>query len=351
MQAPFDSLENFRDAFTAGLRRLLGEPGLGAHILVLANAGFDRTIQRDLGDELARRFEEHAARCREALSRGDDLKEAKDDLLVFLELLALGFDRLGHSEFRDAGPWEVQFNLIRSFRPRRMSASVAHGAQKPFNPNAFHFNKPFLRKESFWEGELFGRPVDLLYNKFPFVDLHGLLVPDRECALPQFLTRSYHDYLWDAAGELAATLPGVGFAYNSYGAFASVNHLHFQMFVRHRPLPVADRRWRHNGGAEDYPAPCLVFDRAEAAWTYIDHLHRAEIPFNLLYLPQRLYCLPRARQGSYQGVDWSGGFAWYEMAGGITTFSREDFSALTERDIARELARVGNVDPYPPARL
>ncbi len=350
MQAPFDSLPSFRTAFTRGLEQLLHDDGLGAYILVLANAGFDAEIFASLQAPLRRRFEAHRARCRAVLAEGRELDDAPDDLLVFLKLLALGFDAVGTTEFRDAGPWELQFNLVRSFRPKRMSGAVVRGAQAPFDPNGFHFNKPFLRKESFWHGKLLGRDVDLLYNKFPFVDLHGLLVPDRESGCPQFLSRPYHHYVWELTALLAEGLPGVGFGYNAYGAYASVNHLHLQMFVRERPLPVVASRWRHNGGEVDYPAPCVVFDDVHEAWRYLDHLHREEEPFNLVYLPGRLFCLPRARQGNYQNADWTGGFAWYELAGGITTFNRQVFENLTERDIVDELARVGNVDSYRPKR-
>ena len=344
MQPPFDNLENLRTAFVAGLEQLLEDPALGAYILVLANASFDPEIFRLLREPLERRFGEHAARCRAAFSEGRDLDEAEDDLLVFLKLVALGFQGIGTTEVRRAGPWEVQFNLLRAFRPKRMSRSVAGGSQIPFDPAGFHFNKPFLRKETFWRGHLKGRSVDLLYNKFPFVGLHGLLVPDREANRPQFLSRPYHHYVWDLTQELAPTLPGAGFSYNSYGAYASVNHLHFQMFVRKRPLPLLEPEWDHNGGTRQYPAPCAVFDRPDEAWKYLDHLHREEEPYNLLYLPGRLYCLPRARQGNYQHAPWTSGFAWYEMAGGAVAFNREDYQGLDADTIDAELRRVGVAD-------
>ena len=74
--------------------------------------------------------------------------------------------------------------------------------------------------------------MDLLYNKFPFVDLHSLLVPRRLENAPQFLHRHHHEAAWAMTLALGETLPGVGLGYNSFGAFASVNHLHFQLFLR-----------------------------------------------------------------------------------------------------------------------
>lgn len=344
MRSPFNSTDGLRAAFLSGLESLLQDDGLGAYILVLANASFDAEILDVLRAPLRERFHQHAERCREVLAEGHEPPDAPDDLLVFLKLLALGPEAIGPTEFRAAGPWEVQFNMLRAFRPRRMSSKLGGGSQMAFDPDGFHFNKPFLRKEAFWSGRLQGRQVDLLYNKFPFVELHGLLVPEREAGRAQFLSRRYHHYIWQLTTELAAGLPGVGFGYNSYGACASVNHLHFQMFVRGQGLPLTAGRWSHNGGGEDYPAPCALFDRAAEAWRYLDHLHREEVPYNLIYLPGRVYCLPRARQGNYEPAHWNGGFAWYEMAGGAVAFNRPDFEQLEADSFAVELRRVGLLD-------
>ena len=344
MSAPFDSPQQLQTAFVDGLQQMLDAPGLGAFILVLANASFDAAIFKRLQEPLRQRFEAHAARIRAAFANGHEVDEAPDDLLVFLKVMALGFDAIASTEQRRVGDWELQFNLLRAFRPKRMSGSVSPGIQIPFNASGFHFNKPFLRAETFWSGDIDGRSVDLLYNKFPFVESHGLLVPDREQCLPQFLTQDYHHFAWDLTAALGETLPGVGFAYNSYGAFASVNHLHLQMFLRAQPLPVMAPHWRHNGGADAYPAGCKAFDRPLDAWAFIATLHDDKQPYNLLYLPGRLLCVPRARQGSYQQPDWTAGFAWYEMFGGAVAFNRADYQALDADAIGAELARVGAID-------
>ena len=335
--AIFQSVENFSAAFTAGLGQMLEHEGLGVFILVAANAGFDAQIQQG---RLAERYERYATFYREALRQGRPLPDADDDVLVFLKLMAIGFDALQPTQRRHAGPWELQFNQLRAFRPPRMANTRVEGLQVPFNENGFHFNKPFLRKECFWSGELQGREVELLYNKFPFVDCHGLLVPQREHNAPQFLTHDDHHYLWRVTAELGATLPGVGFGYNAYGAYASVNHLHFQMFLREQPLPVQLEQWQHNGGSERYPTRVERFDNAEAAWRYVETLHRARESYNLFYLPGEVYCLPRRIQGSYQHSAWSAGFAWYEMCGGLVSFSLDDYKQLDEAMIEAEFARL-----------
>jgi hypothetical protein len=339
-QEIFQSVERFSAAFTAGLDTMLEHEGLGVFILVCANAGFDTRIQQRLSDRLRQRFEAYSEQCRAALSQGRTLPDADDDVLVFLKLMAIGFDALQPTQRRTEGPWELQFNQLRAFRPPRMANTRVETLHLPFNENGFHFNKSFLRKECFWSGELQGREVELLYNKFPFVDFHGLLVPQREHNAPQFLTHDDHKYMWRVSEELGRSLPGVGFGYNAYGAFASVNHLHFQMFLRQTPLPVQQARWLHNGGTELYPSRVERFDNAEAAWLYIEAMHRGGDSYNLLYLPGEIFCLPRRIQGSYQHAPWTGGFAWYEMCGGAVCFSQEGYAQLDGGMIEAEFARL-----------
>ena len=240
---PFRSPQALHEAFSAGLSRLLlGEPGLGPFILALNNAAFDPALYERLGPDLTRRFEALAEHCRSVLRQGRDPDEPRDDLAVFLRLMAIGLTDLPPVQRRRVGLWEVQFNPLRGLRPARAAGGQPQSNRAPFDPHGFHFNKPFLRREAFWQGELAGIEVELLFNKFPFVDLHALLVPRRLENAPQFLQRHHHEAAWALTETLGQNLPGVGLGYNSFGAFASVNHLHFQLFLRPEPLPLADPR-------------------------------------------------------------------------------------------------------------
>ncbi len=327
---PFSSTQTFRGLFISGLSRLLREhEGLGPFILALNNAAFDPSVQQVLHDDLRCRFDALAERCRHALMAGRDPDEPDDDLAVFLRLLAIGFDRIAPVVRRSCGPWEMQFNQVRALRPKRAAQQAVNGLRQGFDPAGFNFNRPFLQKEVFWSGSLAGSSVDLLYNKFPFVDLHTLLVPERTAQAPQFLERTYHDYVWGLTNELGRSLPGLTIAYNSYGAYASVNHLHFQLSIRESPLPVAASCWDHNGGDRPYPSACRVLTDSTAAWREIQDCHDAGVAYNLIYEPGRIYCLARRRQGDYRLPDWCGGQAWYEMAGGVVAFSRDDLERLT----------------------
>lgn len=341
LSSVFTSTENFQQAFADGLHTMLRQhDGLGVYILVLANAANDPVLWQALRDALTERHYHHAALIATALRQGRPISEPEDDLLVFLKLMAIGFENFKPTEVRQAGPWEIQANPLRAMRPARTSSARVDGLRQPFNPNGFHFDKPFLDKEILWQGDLLGQDACLLYNKFPFAPLHGLLVPKKNQGLPQFLTPEWHGYAWELTQALGTQMPGFGLAYNSLGACASVNHLHFQTFVRATPLPLTKTAWRHNGGRDEYPAACRAFDKAITAWHYLDELHQEHTAYNLIYLADRLYVLPRRHQSEYSAASWAGNQAWYELAGGVTSFNRQDFEQLTAEDIAKELARL-----------
>jgi diadenosine tetraphosphate (Ap4A) HIT family hydrolase len=345
---PFASPRALRERFVTGLSRLLlGEPRLGPFIVVLNNALYDPAIHERLGKDLAHRFEALADRCRGVLRQGRDPDEPPDDLAVFLRLMAIGVTDLPLVERRCAGPWEIQCNPLRGLRPARAAAGRPEGNRAPFDPRGFHFNKPFLRREAFWQGTLAGVELELLFNKYPFADLHTLLVPKRLENAPQYLQRQQHEAAWAMTQVLARSLPGIGLGYNSYGAFASVNHLHFQLFLRSEPLPVADPCWRHNGGDTPYPIACAAFQAPDQAWDAIAQLNESGASYNTVYTSQRLYCIPRRRQGTYGLPAWCGGQAWYELSGGVVALTPETFAALTLGDIHAGIA-AADLDPERP---
>ncbi len=337
----FSSTSVFRDAFRLGLESMLARhDSLGVYILALANAAWDAGLWESLRARLEERHHSLADSISAALRQGARLTDTEDDLSVFLKLMAIGFARIGTVVQRHAGPWEVQFNPIRALRPPRSSGLPVENLRRPFDAEGFHFNKPFLRKEVLWEGELAGKSAYMLYNKFPFADLHGLLVPEPEHNHAQWLTPSMLDWAWETTHNLGMAMPGFCLAYNSYGAYASVNHLHFQSFVRESPLPLQGNGFNHHGGNTPYPLPCQVHDDRESAWFALDELHLNNTPYNLIFTADRLHIIARAGQGSRPAPSWSAGFAWSEMAGIMTVFCRDDFDRLDETEITSALSRL-----------
>jgi len=334
----FASESALRRRFEQGLEQLLDVGSMNLFILVAANASFDARLWAALGSHLHSQYDALLSSLRTALVQGQRIDEADDDLLVFLKMSQIGMESLQPTELRDAGPWEVQFNQLRSFRPLHNSQRPMTAIRASYDAAVFNFNKPFMQQETIASGELLGRHIDLYYNKYPFMELHSLLVPDREQCHPQYLFEEMHDYVWRLVEKLSETLPGIRVGYNALGAFASVNHLHLQLFVREQPLPVEHARWAHNAGSQDYPVGCRVFDDPQAAWRHIAQRHERNEAYNLLYAPGRLYCLPRRKQGEVELPDWSNGFSWYELCGGMITFNHEDWVALDETGIAADLA-------------
>lgn len=345
--ALFSSGDALDDAFAAGLERQLESGGLGAFILVLANASFELPLWQRLHERITMGYRTQAERLRQGLRAGESFDESPDDQLVFLKLMAIGLDHLRVTEFRWPQGWELQYNLLRGLRPPRFAGEVARGIREPFDPYCFNFTRPFLEKELLWRGRIGGRAVSFFYNKFPFVRRHLLMVPEPAACQPQFLTRDSLSFAWRLLTDLGQTLPGIAMGYNSYGAHASVNHLHFQCFDRTERLPLEHPRWRHNGGSEAYPAVCRTADSETAAWRLIQELHAAPAAYNLLMRPGRIHVVARRLQGTFAPGVLTTGHAWYEMAGGAVVTQRGVFDSIGPDQIAAELTRVGDLSAAP----
>jgi hypothetical protein len=333
----FASSGQMEQQFSDGLAAMLEQhQGLGVYILVLANAAYDKALWTQLSAPLAARHSALSAAMTRMLRHNQNLHEPDDDVMVFLKLQVIGFEHLQTGQSRNAGPWQLSFNPIRALRPPRISGQKFDRLSRPFDPTGFHFNKAFLAKENLWQGTLVDKPVRLLYNKFPFARLHGLLLPEPERQLAQMLTPELHDWAWDVCAR--TPISGLNLAYNSTGAGASVNHLHFQSFVQPAQLPVQNPLFAHNGGNLAYPLPCLRFDNPQQAWAKLDQLHQHNQPYNLLYSKHALHLVPRVPQGDKRLSARSNGYGWSEMAGAINLFGREEFESMDTTEIETELA-------------
>ncbi|MCK5386208.1 MAG: hypothetical protein KAJ39_03420 [Gammaproteobacteria bacterium] len=332
----FNSSAEYKNTFNKGLIELAQDGGLGTFILAMANATFDQEIYQETKILLQANFEKLQLKYVDYFTHGKKVNEVDEDLLVFLKMICVGFDKLQTTVFRDESDWELQFNHVRGFRPNRITQQQIDSLLLNFSASGFNFNKPFLAKERLWEGEYKNKQLSLYYNKYPFAHYHTLLVPEREKQLPQFLELTQHNMMWAFLESIAENMKGVGVGYNSRGAFSSVNHLHFQLFIREKELPVTAKKWLHNGGTEAYPTACHVFTSIKESGQFIEHLHKTNTAYNVLYFPGRMYCFPRKMQGSYTHAEWTPGFSWYELAGGILTANQDSYAALTESDINTE---------------
>jgi diadenosine tetraphosphate (Ap4A) HIT family hydrolase len=332
----FASAGEFKSQFNASLVKLAQDKSLGTFILAMANATFSHEVYAVTKEYLQENFNQLKRKYIDDFSEGRKVNEVDEDLLVFLKMICVGFDNLKTTQFREESGWELQFNHLRGFRPNRITQQKIDNLLLSFSASGFNFNKPFMAKERLWEGQYNNRQLSLYYNKYPFAHYHTLLVPEREKELPQFLEFEQHEYMWALIASIGANIAGAGIGYNSRGAFSSVNHLHFQFFIRDEPLPVMREQWLHNGGSRAYPASCEVFTSLAESRSYLEHLHGSNTAYNLLYTPGRLYCFPRNMQGSYQHAEWTPGFSWYELSGGILTANHDNFATITAADIENE---------------
>ncbi|RTZ61663.1 MAG: hypothetical protein DSZ32_01435, partial [Gammaproteobacteria bacterium] len=165
-----DTPDAFRALFADKLQHMLEATsetgGVGAFILVLANSMQDAELRQRLEKPLNEAFHQL---CR-------DIPEAlPDDASVFLALRQTGLDAFSTWESREARCWRLNLNPLRALRPARAAGKAFTCLHKPFDEQAFHFDKPFLEPEVLWRGHIEqDLSLKVLYNKFPFAPFHLL---------------------------------------------------------------------------------------------------------------------------------------------------------------------------------
>lgn len=325
-------LPKFKTLFAENLRAMLSPDELGAFILVLANSMQDKQSQADLKTDVFAMFVE----LNEKLKQGE-LKGTDDDLSVFEKIRQKGIGKLSAWESIPQGEWELLCNPMRGLRPARASSEKIENIFREFDSGKFNFNKAFLRPEILWEGEWRDIPLRVLYNKFPFAPYHLIIVPEPEKELPQYLVKEYHELIWQLVGTQAEIFTGFGVGYNSSGACASVNQLHFQSFMQQEKLPIEKTLWQHNGGRHTYPMSCIKTKSADECWALIEKYHEANQPYNLLYRQGCCYVLPRQMQCSEQVAERVQGAGWIEECGVFNVASKTYAKNLTAEFLYSDL--------------
>ena len=333
------NFNEFQALFIQRLHQMLSPEELGAFILVLANSMQDAKLRQELRHEMDVVF----AQLKEA-TRKNTLQATHDDLLVFEKIIDSDIHALPLWQIEQHGHWALLINPMRSLRPARASSEIVDSIFRRFDESRFHFNKPFLRPEILWEGCWREIELRVLYNKFPFAPYHMLIVPEPEMSLPQCLDKKYHELAWQLVEQQETLLPGFAIGYNSLGACASVNHLHFQGFVDEKSLPIESEQWRHNGGNDAYPMICKRFDSEEDSWEQINIYHQKNQPYNILYRPGHCYLLPRQMQGSEAVNDDVKGAGWIEQCGMFSVPDQATMQALDANRLFDDLKSLSVLD-------
>ncbi len=327
----FPTTQHFQQLYIQRLTQLLDNEELGVFILVLANAMMDVEIFTNLKPLLEKKYRYFIQQIEHSNNY------PVDDLNVFMQLQKLGLENIELTQQRSSGPWLLQYNQLRSFRPARNSESTINSLFQAFDASAFHFNKPFLAKEIIWKGTIQSLPITLFYNKYPFADYHALVLINAQKQKPQYLALQDCSDI-EVVIDALSHMQGLAISYNSLGALASVNHQHWQMMLSQQPYPIEHQRWIHNGGHEAYPLAVNRFGSVQHAWDEIDNLQNSNQAFNLFIRPHKVFLIKRKTQGEYPQPSWSGGFAWSELSGLLTLTRLSDFEDLKAQQIEHQLS-------------
>lgn len=321
----FNSVTDFHTAFINGLDKILSQEDLKP-------ASFNLVFGNAILHHHEREFLERLESAKVRLSQKIDPNATDDDSLIFLKLkdMQLDWQNWTMIEDRKINSWNVQLNKFRILKPQGYNDQTITDLHVPFDDSKFNFNK--IPDPPLWNGDLNGHHVSLFYNKFPYKDLQAVFVPDSEKNIEQLLTEEYHRFVFDLTTSLS-NLRNISFGYNSLGAAASVNHLHFHMMVGIEKLPVTDPEWVHNGGSKPYPATIHVFDNIKDSWSLIDRLNQQNIAHNVLYLPGKIYVFPRKFIGTYIQAPWSTNFGWIQFSGNFIVYDEDAVTRLTEEII------------------
>jgi diadenosine tetraphosphate (Ap4A) HIT family hydrolase len=328
-----EDLNQFKNLFVGQLRNMLSDDELGVFILVLANSLQDDFLKSELEDDLKNTF----VALRDNFNSGG-LNATQDDIDVFNQLLDVDLNDLPVWQLKNTGDWEIAFNVMRQFRPARTSSQNLSSIIQAFDEIKFHFNKAFLQPEILWQGSFQNKQLRVFYNKFPFSPYHLLILVSPEENYSQLLTQEKHQYIFSLTQTVSEIFPGFGVGFNSLAAGASVNHFHFQGFVRQQDFPVEKNHWLHNGGKSDYPLDIKRFSGESTSWDFINQLIKRDVAFNCLYRKNACYVIPRKYQGAVDLPDWLNGAGWIDVAGVITVSDEEMFDVVDGQSVANALA-------------
>ncbi|KAJ9672194.1 hypothetical protein PVL29_025718 [Vitis rotundifolia] len=324
----------------------------------------------------------------EKASNGDENKEQP---VPFLDSLVLGEweDRMQKGLFRyDVTACETkvipgeygfiaQLNEGRHLKKRPTEFRVDKVLQ-PFDGNKFNFTKVGQEEVLFQfepsnDGEpefIPNAPIDVenstsvvAINVSPIEYGHVLLIPRIFECLPQRIDRESFLLALDMAVE--AGNPYFRLGYNSLGAFATINHLHFQAYYLATPFPIEKAPTRKITTAGNgvkifellkYPVRGLVFEGGDTlqdlANTVADScicLQDNNIPFNVLiadagkriFLFAQCYAEKQALgEVNQELLDTQVNPAVWEVSGHIVLKRKEDYEGASEENAWRLLAEV-----------
>ncbi|CAI6006055.1 unnamed protein product [Closterium sp. NIES-64] len=222
------------------------------------------------------------------------------------------------------------------------------------NEMLFRFEEGKDEESRFYEAAVVEEsPSLMVINVSPIDYGHVLLVPRVLDKISQRMDESSLLMALRLASEVND--PAFRIGYNSLGAFATINHLHFQAYFLDLPFAIeraslkeiaASTNEVKVGELVDYPVKTLVFQAgacleqmASAAAAACCKLQEGNIPFNLFIVDRgtRLFLIPqryaeRQARGeiSQELLDTQVNPAVFEISGHIVCKRREDYDNASE---------------------
>ncbi|XP_028078251.1 GDP-L-galactose phosphorylase 2-like isoform X1 [Camellia sinensis] len=272
----------------------------------------------------------------------------------------------------------AQLNEGRHLKKRPTEFRVDKVLQ-PFDGNKFNFTKvgqeevlfQFEASDEDNETQFFpNAPIDVVnspsvvaINVSPIEYGHVLLIPWILECLPQRIDRvSFLLALYMAA---EAGNPYFRLGYNSLGAFATINHLHFQAYYLAVPFPIEKAPIREittlNGGVKisellNYPVRGLVFeggntleDLSNAVSDSCICLQDNNVPYNVLISEsgKRIFLVPQCYaekqalgEVSSELLDTQVNPAVWEISGHMVLKRKKDYEEASDKNAWRLLAEV-----------
>ncbi|XVF03800.1 hypothetical protein REPUB_Repub05bG0024200 [Reevesia pubescens] len=321
--------------------------------------------------------------------------ENKEPPVAFLDSLVLGEweDRMQRGMFRyDVTACETkvipgeygfiaQLNEGRHLKKRPTEFRVDKVLQ-PFDENKFNFTKVgqeevLFQFEASEDGEVQffpNAPIDVenspsvvAINVSPIEYGHVLLIPRILECLPQRIDRESFLLALHMAAE--AGNPYFRLGYNSLGAFATINHLHFQAYYLAMPFPIEKAPTKKITTLNDgviisellkYPVRGLVFEGGNTLQDLSDTVSDAciclqdnNIPYNVLISDcgKQIFLLPQCYaekqalgEVSPELLDTQVNPAVWEISGHMVLKRRKDYDEASEENAWRLLAEVSLSD-------
>ncbi|XP_026751603.1 GDP-D-glucose phosphorylase 1 [Galleria mellonella] len=253
----------------------------------------------------------------------------------------------------------VQLNPDRGCK-RRMPEQIESICQ-PFNRNEFNFTKVSPKEIIFYITDESDKHA-LLVNVSPLSHYHTLLCPSINKCLPQIVTLQSLQLAIEI--YFIAQDRDLRIAFNSLCALASVNHLHYHLFLEEHHLPVESVKCihliNHIYYFNDYPIPGFCFeipDQDSATkitneiYKLLEYFLKKSIAHNI-FMTRGQTIIP----GSHDSKDILRIFIWprkssavkqlnslniaaCEISGWFTIYNAEDYDRLQKEDLECELEK------------